>query len=61
MSSDMNKFERNQLDNYITGHYGEDQFKPWDCPKCGAVDIPEDESICPECEYNVETDTEKEK
>ena len=31
----MDRWERQSLDNYITGHYGEDQFRgPATCPDC---------------------------
>lgn len=30
------------LDNYITGHWGEDFFRPWMCPFC---DKPVDENL----------------
>ena len=32
---EMDRFGRSSLDNYITGHYGEDQFKgEFECPDC---------------------------
>lgn len=31
----MNQREKNDLDNYITDHYGEDQFKQEFCDMCG--------------------------
>jgi len=43
------------LDAWITGHYGEDQFKPWDCGECEARGIDADEPICPHCGWNPET------
>jgi hypothetical protein len=48
----MNQRERNDLDNYITGHYGEDQeLQPEElviCPKCQGDNTHRDEEDCPE-------------
>ena len=40
----MNQRERNALDNYITGHYGEDQFRGQDV---GSDIVPDD--MCDAC------------
>lgn len=46
---------RQSLDNWITGHYGEDQMRdeidpdaPWECPECGQVNDPTQER-CSKC------------
>lgn len=36
--SDLNRRQRDELDNYITGHYGEDQFR-------GSDPEPDDETV----------------
>lgn len=45
----MDRHMSNELDNYITGHYGEDQFgNVEDCPECDGS------GVCPECEGDTE-------
>ena len=56
---DMSRRERNALDRFITGNFGEDQFRPWDCPKCGAQNIPAEEP-CPECDEELAEEAKEE-
>jgi rubrerythrin len=47
----MTRYE-NSLDNYRTGHYGEDQWADsFLCESCGTELAPDEwgEAICPEC------------
>jgi len=55
----MSRRERNALDRFITGNFGEDQFRPWDCPKCGAQNIPAEEP-CPECDEELAEEAKEE-
>jgi hypothetical protein len=41
------------LDRYITGNYGEDQFRNICCVKCEA-ELPEDATECPKCQTPIE-------
>lgn len=38
-------------DSWITGNYGNDRDRPWDCPECDAR-IDADLDTCPECGYD---------
>ena len=46
--SDYNQLDGAELDRYITGNYGEDQFKGLiDCPSCeGSGEAVKDECLC---------------
>ena len=49
---ELSQSERAALDRYITGNYGEDQFKDLACENCGET-IGEDDP-CPYCNWDHE-------
>jgi len=54
----MDQRMRNSLDKWITGNYGEDQFKGMDkCPNCGETltfDLHNDIWWCSHCKWSEE-------
>lgn len=51
------QLDRNALDRYITGNYGEDRYRGMvECQVCGELYDPDDSQECPNCTENTEED-----